>query len=163
MVTGAMDFGISDHCEGACCEQAAEISIALLADAAEPLLAATRALLRYQPDPSREVAARPEGPWISDAGNQCGSQGRPYARELIEVLAHLVRSMPGRDHSVEVQNLCFDHPELTTEGGNTRARKLRQAPIMGIANNTKQLFDASAPDRRNDAKLGKMSADRVNH
>jgi hypothetical protein len=65
-----MDLGITDHCECPRCEQAAEISVALLADAAEPLLAATRALLRYQPDPSREVAARPEGLRIGDTGNK---------------------------------------------------------------------------------------------
>ena len=52
---GAVDLGISDDGKRARCEQAAQIAIALLADAAEPVLAPTRMLLRHQPDPGREV------------------------------------------------------------------------------------------------------------
>lgn len=40
-VAGTMDFGITDHCERPCNEQSAEIPIALLADATEPLFTAT--------------------------------------------------------------------------------------------------------------------------
>ena len=52
---GAMDFGIADHSQGACREQTAQITIASFADIAEPVLAATRVLLRHEPDPGREV------------------------------------------------------------------------------------------------------------
>ena len=52
---GAMDFGIADHSQRACCEQTAQITIASFADIAEPVLAATRVLLRHEPDPGREV------------------------------------------------------------------------------------------------------------
>src|SRR5271166_2589364 len=52
---GAMDFGIADHSQGACREQTAQITIASFADIAEPVLAATRVLLRDEPDPGREV------------------------------------------------------------------------------------------------------------
>jgi len=93
--------------------------------------------------------------WLSQA-RQALRQGDRRAS------AHRVRSISGRNHSVEVQDLRLDHPELT-EGGSAHARKFSQAPIIGVANNTKQLFNASAPDRRNDAKLNKMSADRINH
>ena len=48
---GAMDFGIADHSQGACRKQTAQITIASFADIAEPVLAATRVLLRDEPDP----------------------------------------------------------------------------------------------------------------
>src|SRR5688572_28096347 len=56
-VLGAVDLGIADHRERAGHEQAAQIAIALFADTTEPVLATARALLWYQPDPGREVAA----------------------------------------------------------------------------------------------------------
>ena len=54
---GAVDPGIANDGERAGHEQAAQIAVALFADAAEPVLAPARVLLRYQPDPGREVAA----------------------------------------------------------------------------------------------------------
>ena len=53
---GAVDLGIADDGERAGHEQAAYIAVTLFADTAEPVLATTRVLLRYEPDPSREVA-----------------------------------------------------------------------------------------------------------
>jgi hypothetical protein len=50
-MSGAMDFGIADHCQGAGREQTAQIAIASFADIAEPVLASTRVLLRDEPDP----------------------------------------------------------------------------------------------------------------
>src|SRR3990170_1764675 len=47
----AMELGIADHGERAGGEQAAQIAIALLADAAEPVLAPARVLLGHEPDP----------------------------------------------------------------------------------------------------------------
>ena len=48
---GAMDFGIADHSQGADREQTAQLTIASLADIAEPVLACTRVLLRHEPNP----------------------------------------------------------------------------------------------------------------
>jgi hypothetical protein len=50
-VLGAMDFGIADDGERAGREQAAQVAIASFADTAEPVLAATRVLLRHESDP----------------------------------------------------------------------------------------------------------------
>src|SRR6185437_6398912 len=72
---GAMDPGIADHGERASREQAAQIAITLLADAAKPVLAAAGVLLRHEPDPGREVPPRSEGPGI---GNTVDSAGHPH-------------------------------------------------------------------------------------
>ena len=48
---GAVDLGIADNGERACREQAAQVAVTLLADAAEFLFAPARMLLRHQSDP----------------------------------------------------------------------------------------------------------------
>ena len=53
---GAMDFSIADDGERTGHEQAAQVAVTLLADMADPVLAAARMLLRHQPNPGREVA-----------------------------------------------------------------------------------------------------------
>src|SRR5262245_40891938 len=84
---GAMDPGIADHGERASREQAAQIAIALLADAAKPVLAAARVLLRHEPDPGREVPPRSEGPGIGNTGDQRCCQRRTDAGDRIQPLA----------------------------------------------------------------------------
>jgi hypothetical protein len=54
---GTMNPGVADYSEGTGGEQAAQIAIALLTDAAELLLTTARVLLRYQSDSSREVSS----------------------------------------------------------------------------------------------------------
>ncbi len=56
-VFGAVDLGIADDSERPSHEQAAQIAVTLFADAAEPVLAPARVLLRNEPDPGREVAS----------------------------------------------------------------------------------------------------------
>ena len=56
-MAGAMDLGIADDGECTRHEQAAQVAVTLFADAAEPLLAPARVLLRHEPNPGREVAA----------------------------------------------------------------------------------------------------------
>ena len=55
-VFGAVDLGIADDGECTGHEQAAQIAVTLFADAAEPILAPARVLLRNEPDPGREGA-----------------------------------------------------------------------------------------------------------
>src|SRR4030081_3257418 len=106
---GAVDFGIADHGERAGGEQTAQVAIALLADTAELVPASARALLRHQPDPGREIPPGSESLRISDAGDQSRGQHRTDTRNLIEPLARLVRSVPGVDHTVELQDLRLEH------------------------------------------------------
>ena len=37
----------------------------------------------------------------------------PHTGKFIELPAHLIRAMPGHNHSVELQNLRFEHSELS--------------------------------------------------
>ena len=69
--------------------------------------------------------------------------------------------MPSHDASIELENLRLQHPQLRAESGNAVARDLRHAIIVRISHNIEQFLDAVAPDRRYDAKLGKMCPDGI--
>ena len=71
--------------------------------------------------------------------------------------------MPSPDHTIELQDLCFQRPQLGTESGNTRTGNLGQPLIICIGSNPEQLLDTLASDRRDDPKLCKMSADGIDH
>jgi hypothetical protein len=96
-------------------------------------------------------------------GNKGSSQRGLNAGQRIEPLTGLVGSVPGRDHSVEVQYLCLEHPQLGAESGETRSRNLEQPFVACIGDRMEQFLDAIAPDRRDDPKLGKMGANRIDH
>src|SRR5262245_6598545 len=134
---GTMDLSVADDGERAGHEQAAQIAVSLFADTAELVLAPARVLLRHQPDPSREVSSRSESLRISDAGDQSGGKRRTDTRYLIEPLAGLARSVPGVDHTVELQDLCLEHPQLGAEHGETRARNLGQPFVTWIGGDPK--------------------------
>jgi hypothetical protein len=71
--------------------------------------------------------------------------------------------VPSHDHTVELQNLSLQRLQLGAEGGNTRACNLGQSLVTYIGHDTEQLFDAIAPDRRDDPELRKMSANGIDH
>ena len=52
---------------------------------------------------------------------------------------------------------------MGAERPKARARNLGQSFVIGIGDDIEQFLDAIAPDRRDDAKLGKMGADRVDY
>src|SRR5277367_4057430 len=87
---GAMDLRIADHGERTRREQAAQVTIALLADAAKLVFAAARALPRNEPDPGREVTPRSEHLGVSNACDQSRGQRRTDAGDSVEPLACLV-------------------------------------------------------------------------
>src|ERR1700752_560681 len=62
---GAMDPGIADHGKRASREQAAQIAITLLTDAAKPVLAAARVLLRHEPTQAEK--SRPDRKALASA------------------------------------------------------------------------------------------------
>lgn len=47
--------------------------------------------------------------------------------------------------------------------GNAETGKIGQPFIIGISRNGEQLIDASAADRCDNAKLGKLRPDRIDH
>src|SRR6266704_6306575 len=158
-----MDFGIANHCQRAGREQAAQIAIALLADTAEPVLAPARVLLRHEPDPGREIPSRSESLRISNAGDQSGGQRGTNARNLIEPLARRVGSMPGHDPAIEVQNLRLQRLKLNAKRRDTGAGELGQPLVPCVSDDIAKLFDTIASDTCDDAKLGKMGTDHINH
>ena len=112
---GTVDLGVADDRECAGSEQTAQVAITLLADAAKLLLAATRALLRHQPNPGLEVPPRSKSPRICNAGDKGGGECRPDARNLIKASACLATAMPSGNHSIELQNLLLYPAQLSAK------------------------------------------------
>ena len=71
--------------------------------------------------------------------------------------------MPGSDHTVELQNLRLEHPQLGAECRETRTGNLGHPLVTWIGDDTEQFLDTIAPDRCDDPELGKMGADRIDH
>ena len=71
--------------------------------------------------------------------------------------------MPGVDHTVELQNLRLEHPQLGAERGETRARNLGHPFVTWIGDDAKQFLDTIASDWRDDPELRKMGTDRIDH
>src|SRR5450759_417258 len=159
----AVDLGIANDGECAGREQAAQIAVTLFADAAEPVLAPARALLRHEPDPGREVSSRSEDLWISNTRNQGRGQRRTDTGNLIEPHAHFVGSVPSHDPTIKLQDLRFQHPQLCDKRRETAACKFRYPLVTGIGDHIKQLLDTLSSYRRDNPDLSKMSTDRVDH
>src|SRR5205807_3790500 len=87
----------------------------------------------------------------------------PTPGNLIEPLARLIGSVPGHDQPVELQDLGLQHPQVGAESDETRPRNLGYAFVTGIGDNIEQCLDPIASDRRDDAELGKMGTDRIDH
>src|SRR5262249_28197687 len=148
---GAIDLGIANDSKRACREQATQITVTLLADAAEPVLASPRMLLRHQANPARELSPGPKHFRIGNADNQRRCQPMTNAGDRVEPLASLVGSMPGRDHAVELQELCFQGSQLGAESHETGACNLGQSFVTCIGDDIEQLFNTMASDRCNNA------------
>src|SRR5215813_12171195 len=160
---GAIDLGIANDSKRACREQATQIAVTLLTDPAEALPASTRMLLRHESNPGREVSPCAKHFRIGNAGNQRRGQHMTNAGNRIEPLARLVGSMPGRDHAVELQELCFQGSQLGAESQQTGACNLGQSFVTYIGDDTEEVFNTSTSNRCDDAKLGKMGTDRVDN
>ena len=160
---GAMDFGIADDSEGAGHQQAAQVAVALLADTAEPLLASARVLLGDEPDPGRESGLtgkpsdrrrwRPERWPATDR-----HQESHFRRRLVSL---------DRCHALIIRSnsrICFIIPSSWAPSATRhRTCNLGQPFIIRIGDDSEQLLDALATDRRNNPELGKMGADRIDH
>ena len=75
----------------------------------------------------------------------------------MKALARLVGSVPGHDHSIELQDLLLEAEQLIAQCGKTRARNLRHTFVIRIGDDIEQFLDTFASDRRDDPELGKMS------
>src|ERR1700694_5050346 len=81
----------------------------------------------------------------------------------MKALARLVGSVPGHDHPIELHNLLLEAEQLSAERGKTHTGNLRHPFVAWVGNSMQQFRDSSTPDRRDNAELGKVSPDRVNH
>src|SRR5262245_25056019 len=61
------------------------------------------------------------------------------------------------------RNLRFQRMQLGTQSCDTGTCHLRDSFVFRIGEDIEELFEAFAADRRHDAKLGKVGADRVDH
>src|SRR5260221_2988753 len=120
-------------------------------------------MLRNEPNPGREVTSRSEGPGVSNTRDQSGRQYRTDPGNVMKALARLVGPVPGHDHPIKLQDLLLEAEQLSAERGKARAGNLRHPFVARVGNNMQQFHDTFTPDRRDNAELGKVSSDRVNH
>src|SRR5262249_10782411 len=97
--------GISDDGHGAGDEQPAQMSIALLRDAAQSVFAAGRMLSRHQSDPCSKTAAGRECFPISDLGHQRGSVDWANTRDFLQAAAFFTRAVPSVDTLLDGHDL----------------------------------------------------------
>src|SRR5260370_16689387 len=81
----------------------------------------------------------------------------------MKALARLVGPVPGHDHPIKLQDLPLEAEQLSAERGKARAGNLRHPSVARVGNNMQQFHDSPTPDRRDNAELGKVSSDPVNH
>jgi hypothetical protein len=79
----------------------------------------------------------------------------------MKALARLVGPVPGHDQPVELQNLPLEAEQLIAERGKARAGNLWHPLIVRVRHNMQQFRNPFAPDRRDNAELGKVRADRI--
>jgi hypothetical protein len=117
---------------------------------------------RFQSAPKiARIAALIYGIGMGDSRDQSGRQRRADARDLIEPFARLIRSMPGCDAAVELQDLRFQRSQLSTKSRNIGAGAFGEPGVICIGDDFEQLLDATAPDRCDDPELGQVSSDGI--
>jgi hypothetical protein len=81
----------------------------------------------------------------------------------MKTLARLVGSMPSHDHPIKLQDLLLEAEQLSAERGKARTGNLRHPFVARVGNNMQQFRNSFAPDRRDNAELGKVRSDRIDH
>src|SRR5712672_1194826 len=81
----------------------------------------------------------------------------------MKALARLAGSVPGHDQPVELQNLLLEAEQLSIERGKARAGNLWHPFVARVGNNMQQFRNPLAPDWRDNAELGEVRADRIDH
>jgi hypothetical protein len=81
----------------------------------------------------------------------------------MKALARLVGPVPGHNHPIELQDLLLDTEQLSTERGKAGPGNLRHPLVARVGNNVQQFRDPFTSDRRDNAELGEVRPDRINH
>src|SRR5262249_49740179 len=121
---------IANDCHRTCDEQPSQISIALLGDPAESLLAAGRMLSGHQPDPGGKTAARRECLPIPYLGYQRSGDDRADAGNFLEPPAFFTRPVPSMDVFLDRSNLCRDRYILASQNIEAYPRGDRNAVVL---------------------------------
>jgi len=77
--------------------------------------------------------------------------------------AHLIGAVPGIDPPIEVEDLHAQLLELMAKGLHTLPGQVRDAVVIGVGEALKQFLDAAAAHHRDNAELGQMRADGIDH
>jgi len=146
-VRGSVRFGISDHGMGSDCKQRAQVAVAVLGDAAEPLLASARVLLRHKADLGGQIATGLERLRVEHAGDQHRRDERPDTGNMVEPPAGSVGPVPGEDPAIGFEDLPRGHVQLHGERRKAGASKLGNSTVLRRANGLKQRLHAISADR----------------
>src|ERR1700738_3292516 len=90
---------------------------------------------------------------VASAGPTPGSSSSRWLTWLDRCQAMIRRS--------EFQYPRLEHRQLGAKRRNTGTRDIGQPVVVAIPGNIEQLFNTSAPDRGDNAELGKVSSDRI--
>ena len=71
--------------------------------------------------------------------------------------------MPGHDQAIKLQYPRLEHLQLGAKCRNADTRNIGQPFVVAITGDLEQLFNPSAPDRGDDAELGKVSSDHIDN
>src|SRR5260370_15159287 len=81
----------------------------------------------------------------------------------MKAVARLVGPVAGHDHPIELQDLLLDTEQLSTERGKAPTGNLRHPFVARVGNNMQQFRDPFTLYRGDNAELGEMRSDRINH
>ena len=100
---------------------------------------------------------------VANFGNQGRGDNRTDARDFLEPPAFFTRSVPGMDMLLNGSDLCRDICVLVSKSVEAQPRSRWDAIILRARNNLQQLSRAIAALGRNNAELGQVPTDRIQH
>ena len=112
---GSVPLRVSNDSQRSHDQHLSQVAIALLRDPSQSLLAAAGVLSRHEPDPSRQVPARLECPWIGNRRHERAGQYRTHARYLHQSTADIGGASAGSDPAVQLEDLLVHKAELDGE------------------------------------------------
>src|SRR5262245_747390 len=149
-----MGARLPDHGKGPDDQHAPQVSIALLGDGSQPLLAAGRILARDDADPGRKVAPRLEDRSIRNRGDNGTRAEDANARNGLEPFAVLAFAMLREKALLDRANLGLARGDLRNKRRQAGAPILGQAGIAGIGDDCKQRLEAVVALRSDNTELG---------
>jgi hypothetical protein len=111
----SMPLSVTDDSQGPDHKQLPQISIALLCDAAQLLLAAAGVLPRYKADPGSQSSARLEGCGVRHGSDHSAGQHRADAGHFHQAAAQFCGPSARPDPTVILQDLAIDQIELADQ------------------------------------------------